>query len=495
MTARSIDRCREVGIRKVLGATKKQLIKQFIGESVIFSLLGLLSALLVIKLLIPAFNNLTELNLNLDWLGNLPVLFHIVLIILVTGILAGSYPAFILSSFKPVATLKGKSGRDLKNLFLRKALIIFQFSVSVFLIAGTLVIVKQLNFMKSRNLGFEKEQILVVDSKESSTWQNSETVKSEFKKNPSVIEAAASQSVPGAGLGEFWFRAEGLEGTEAQRMKVLKIDYDFLTMYNMEIISGRNFSKKFGTDSSDACLINETAAKLIGWDEKDISKKIHSVFNNEIAESFTLIGIVKDFHHESLNKIIEPIIISIRDSRNKLYISLKIKTENISETISFLENKMKEFEPSRNFEYFFLDEFYNRQYRTEEKTGNIFFYFTVLAIFIACLGLFGLASFIAEQSRKEISIRKVLGASVRNVLYLFFNRLIIFVVIANIIAWPVSYFIMNKFWLLNFPYRININAWIFLLSGLVSVFIALLSISYHSIKSAGANPVDSLRYE
>ena len=495
MTARSVERIREVGIRKVLGATKARLIKQFISESVIFSLLGLLLALLIIRLLMPAFNNLTGLDLSMNWFGNISVLVHIILIVLITGILSGSYPAFFLSSYQPVKTLKGKSSRDLKSQFLRKALIVFQFSVSVFLVAGTLIILNQMNFMKNRNLGFKKEQILVIKLKEISTSQKCETVKNEFKKNPNVIAAAASMSVPGARIGEFWFRPEGFKKNETQRMKVLYVDYDFMPMYKMEIESGRNFSKEFGTDSMEACLINETAAKLIGWDEKEIGKKIHTVYNNEITETSTLIGIVKDFHYESLNKIIEPMIIFIRDSRYNLYISLKIRTENLPETISFLKNKTKEFEPGRNFEYFFLDEFYNRQYRTEEKTGNIFFYFTVLAIFIACLGLFGLASFIAEQSRKEISIRKVLGASFRNVLYQFFNRLIIFVLIANIIAWPITYFIINKFWLLNFPYRININVWIFLLSGVISVFIAILSISYHSIKSAIANPVDSLKYE
>lgn len=492
-TARSATRAKEVGMRKVIGAHKKELIRQFLGESVIYCFLALIAALVLVQLTLPLFRSLsgTELRMNfaeMPWI--IPGLLGFVLFV---GIIAGSYPALFLSSFQPANVLKGSLKSGASNKRFRNILVVAQFIISVTLIIGTGIILNQLDYMKNTNLNFDKENVIFVRITDRKLQKSIDFIKEEFKQIPGVIKLGSSSVVPGQIADVTPYIPEGFPEDNSQLMESIDIDHDFLPALGIDIVEGRNFSTEFATDKKDAVLINETAVKKFGW-KKPVGKTIKAPGGGIMQwRTKTVIGVVKDFHLSSLHKIIMPLFIS-NETRFTDTISIKISRNSTQETLGLLREKWKEIDPYRPFEYSFLDETFDSQYRSDERLSKIFASFTVFAIFIACLGLFGLASFMSEQRTKEIGIRKVLGASVPGIVVLLSKNFLMLVIIANIIAWPIAYFSMNT-WLQNFAYRINIGLWIFILTGALSLCIALFTVSYQSIKASLLNPVDSIKYE
>jgi putative ABC transport system permease protein len=493
-TARSATRAKEVGMRKVIGAHKKELIRQFLGESIIYSFFSLLIALILVQLAMPLFRSLsgTELGINyaeMPWL--IPGLLGLVLFV---GILAGSYPALFLSSFQPVNVLKGSLKSGAANKRFRSILVVAQFIISVTLIIGTGIILNQLHYMKNTNPHFDKENVIFVRIIDEKIQKSLDFVKNELKKIPGVISVGASSVVPGQSADVIPYIPEGFQEDNSQLMEAIAVDYDLVPTLGIEIVDGRNFSTDFTTDKKEAVIINETAVKKFGWDSP-VGKTIKAPGDGFPMrwETKTIIGVVKDFHFSSLHKIILPLYIE-NDPSYSDTLSIKISPKNTTSTLSLLREKWKEIDPYRPFEYSFLDETFDSQYRPDERLSKIFASFTIFAIFIACLGLFGLASFMSEQRTKEIGIRKVLGASVPGIIVMLSKNFLKLVIIANIIAWPISYLAMKN-WLQNFAYRINIGLWIFMLTAALSICIALLTVSYQSVKASLSNPADAIKYE
>lgn len=495
-TARSATRAKEVGMRKVLGAHRMQLVKQFLGESVILSSLSLFLAIILAELLLRLFNSLTGKDLALPYFGNFGIFLGFFGIILVVGILAGLYPAFFLSAFNPLRTLKGKVGTAGKSSSFRHFLVVAQFAISIVLIIGTVIIQNQLSYMRNRNLGFNKEQVVIIPMPDPKARQAYKSIKTELMQNPSLISATASSSVPGKSFHVITYRAEDMPENEHQKMVSYFVDYDFLETLGIELAAGRNFSQEFSTDETSAFILNETAVKKLGWDSplnkqiiwpSDLRKK------DAIVKEGRVIGVVKDFNVTSLHQLIEPVILQIRP-KNFRSISARIKAENIPETLAFLRDKWMKFFPAFPFEYSFLDDDFEKLYRADEKVGQIVGIFSSFAIFVACLGLFGLASFTAEQRTKEIGIRKVLGASVSGMVILLSKEFAKWVLLANIFAWPIAYYAATR-WLQNFAYRTSIGVVVFVLAAVLALVIALATVSYQAIKTALANPVEALRYE
>ena len=489
-TARSTKRGREVGLRKVLGAHKKRLIVQFLTESVGYCFFALFLAINVVWLLVPAFNNLTGKEFAMSSLFNWAVIIVLLVLAALTGITAGSYPAFFLSSFQPIDTLRKKGQRGSKRSIIRTCLVIFQFTISIILVISTFIVLRQLNFMKNHNLGFKKEQVLAIRIKGRAIQEQFEAFKNELKKSASILEASYSNGIPGRAEAVLTTFLEGQPDSVSFTFDYIFSDYDFLKTYEIELLEGRDFSRDFGSDKEGAFLINQTAAAKLGWREQTIGKKIG--YSREVMRP--IVGIVKDFHYRSLKQIIGPLAIFLRP-RHDTYMSIKMNTDDISGTLSYIEKIWDAFEKERSFEYFFVDENFDSLYHSEERLSQIITLFSFIAIFVACLGLFGLTSYTAEQSTKEIGIRKVLGASTGSIVIQLSGNFLRWIFIANIIAWPLTYFVMKNYWLLNFPFRIPITLLTFVTAGLIAFFIALLTVSYQSIKAALANPVDSLRYE
>ena len=494
-TARSATRAKEVGMRKTLGAVRSRLIGQFLGESLIYSYLAMILSVVLLKLFIPLFNGLIGRELSANFI-QAPWLIAVFMgLAAFIGVFAGSYPAFFLSSFQAVSVLKGRIKAGASNSRFRRSLVVFQFAISVALIIGTLTVYKQIVFMKNRKLGFDKEYVIVISGMNDSMRKSYRSIRNELMNLPGVVDVGASDIVPSRGRLVAPFLPEGFAENQVQTMDYLDVDAHYIPAMGMEIATGRNFSEDFGTDPDESVIINETAAKKFGWDDPVGKKFIFRTGEGSDRKTINMsvIGVVKDFHMRSLRERIEPLIIFYDYSSLRSF-SIRIASDNIVHTMSLLEKKWNEFEPNKPFNYLFLDDAFDSQYRGEEKFRNITLYFSLLAIFIGCLGLFGLASFTAEQRTKEIGIRKVLGATNLNIVYLISKEYTWLVLLANIIAWPVAYYAMNR-WLQNFAYRINIGLWTFLLAGALAFVIALLTVSFQAIKAALANPVDSLRYE
>jgi len=496
-TARSASRAREVGMRKVLGSHKSQLIKQFLSESIVMSIIGLLLGILLVILALPAFNGLAGKEFNSAQLMSSTVLLGLLGIIIVTGIIAGSFPAFILSAFDPVIVLKGKLSSASKNSSLRKILVVVQFSISVFMIIGILIIIRQLDYIKNRNLGFNKEQMVVMpffgNRRNEETAGRFDALRNRISQNPSVVSASFSIDVPGGDMGFDAFLPEGKSSEETLRAMRYWVGYNFVKTYGMEIIKGRDFSESFSTDADQALIINERAAAVLGWGDDVLGKQLVNVSRDN--RPGTIVGVVKDFHSASMRMEISPVVLAL-EPRFFGRISVRLHPENVPSTLSFLENTLREIYPEREFafSYYFIDDDFRSKYPEEEKIREIYLTFGFFAVFIACLGLFGLASFTVEQRTKEIGVRKVLGASVQEIALLLSKEFFKWVLVANIIAWPLAYYVMNN-WLENFAYRIGIKLDIFIFSGIIAVVIAMFTVSYHSIKAARANPVDALKYE
>jgi len=487
-TARSANRATEIGIRKVIGSQRSQLVKQFLFESVLMSLAGLVIGVLLVLLFLPFFNNLVGKEMEIGALLQFSVLAGILGIVLLTGFVAGSFPAFILSAFDPIKVLKGKLRSASKNIVLRKTLVVFQFSISVFMIIGVITVIKQLDYIKNTSLGFHKEQMAVITS----PGDNSDVLRQKILQNPGVESVTFSGNVPGIFIGYMPFNPSR-EDTQKEAMRAFQMiaGYDFLKTYDLELKWGRNFSREFATDAEDAIIINEKTADILGWGEDAIGKKLYNVADNNREK--TVIGVVKDFHLMSLKQEISPLVLELEPELYR-FVSVKLNPDSIPQTLAFLEEVFREVRPDREFSYYFIDDAFRQMYPEEEKVGQIYLTFGLLAIFVASLGLFGLSSFAAAQRTKEIGVRKVLGASIREIVIMLSKEFTGLILLANFLAWPLAYFVMHG-WLRSFAYRIGVTWDIFLVSGLLAMAIGLLTISYQSVKAAVSNPANSLRYE
>lgn len=492
-TARSAGRAKEVGLRKVMGSHRSQLISQFQVESMILSIISMLIALILVKLSIPYFNNLSGKELTLSNYFNWEMILAVFVITLLTGFLAGIYPALIISAFQPARVLKGDFKSGTKTGLLRSSLVVFQYTASIILIIGTLVVMNQLSYIRNTKLGFDKDHVLILNNAYL-LGRQAETFKNEMLAIPQFKSATISGflPVPSKRYNNSILPEGEASNKNATSMENWTVDYDYIKTLGMKILKGRNFSRDFSSDDSEAVIINQEAAKQFGWDEPP-GKRLGRFINDKgDIENFTVIGVVENFHFESLRNTIAPMVIFLGND-NEL-ISFRINTGNISGTIDLLKDKWKKFLPNQPFEYSFLDEDFNAVYRVEQKLGEIFGVFALLAILIGCIGLFGLAAHTAQQKTKQIGIRKVLGASVSNITRLLSKEFVILVCIANIIAWPIAYFIMNK-WLQYFAYRTSFTILTFIIAGIISITIALIAVSYQSVKAALVKPVDSLKYE
>ena len=490
-TARSTGRAREVGIRKVAGAEKKQLINQFLGEALFTTFISAGIAVLIIIFCLPYFRYLTGKDIELNFIST-GIILCIILIPLAVGLLAGSYPAFFLSAFHPIDTLKGAFGHTKKGAKLRKGLVVFQFAISILLIISMIIVTQQLGFMRNQDLGFDKEQIVVLSLRGSGeARQKYNVLKNEFMKHSTIVSASASYTVPGRNPNSNAMLPEGFTGDQWQTFLINWADYDYLETYKIELAAGRDFSRDFETDKDGAFILNEAAVQSLGWNSPEDA--IGKTWNLGNRRKGKVIGVTKDYHFSSLHQKISPLVIHL-DPNYFVFLSLRFTTGSVSETLSFIEEKWKELVPDEPFSYFFLDEDFDRQYRAEEQVQIIVSLFTIMGMVIACLGLFGLASFSVEQRKKEIGVRKVLGSANHKIVSLLIKDFLILVLIANVAAIPVGWLSMNK-WLQNFAFRTDLSIWIFILSGLTALAIALLTVSFQAIKAATANPVDSLRYE
>jgi putative ABC transport system permease protein len=444
----------------------------------------------------PVFRNISGKDLTIGFLMNPFLLMGLFGLILVISLVGGSYPAFFLSAFRPVEVMQGKLRRGAKNSVMRIALVTLQFTVSIVLIIGTLVVSRQLNYIKNRNLGYEKDHVIMVKMKNPATQKNYEAIKSVYRQHPDVLKVSGSATSP---HGWNDFRAEhavGKPDNEYFMMFAQFIDEDFLDLYDIKIIEGRDFSKEFPADPKESIIINETTMKKLGWQENPINQEIEvGLTSKGEKRRYKIIGVVQDYHFQSLHEEISPLVLfnsCLHGNFNQ--ISIRIKSENIQDTLGFLESKWQEFDSKFPFEYSFVDEQFDVLYRTEERLGQLFGYFTLLAVFIGCLGLFGLTSFAAEQRTKEIGIRKVLGASVPGIIMLLVREFTKWVLLAVIVAWPVGYFVMKN-WLQNFAYRTSLAWDTFLLAAALALVISIITVSYQAVKAAVADPVTALKYE
>ncbi len=491
-TARSMNRAREVGMRKVLGSLRRQLIGQFLAESIVLSLLALGFAIVLIELSLPYFNNITRMTLDLHYFKGMALPGLIVLASLV-GILAGCYPAFFLSSFQPASVLKDQSSSGTRGVGFRNGLVTFQILISIALLFSAAVIEKQMEYIQNKPLGFEKEYMMIIQ-RASSLGLQRQAFKQTLLNHTGVVEITGSNSMPGGAFNEAPFHPEGLPGTLT--LYDFIVDSGFLETMGLELVEGRSFSENLKTDLESSVIINETAVKQFSLRNPLGKRLIMSTSNPEDSPTFTIIGIVHDFNFLSLHEEIGPLMIRGMDAKsaNLRYLIIKIRPENIQKTLEFLEQTWKTFVPGSPFLYSFLDDRLDNLYRSEQTTRNIVEVFTGLAVLIACLGLFGLVAFISEQRTKEIGIRKVLGASVEGIILLLLQSYLKLFLIAFVIAAPLAYSIMNR-WLQNFVYRTNISLGVFFIAASASVLIILLAVGSQTIRAARANPMDALRYE
>ena len=503
-TARSVERAREVGIRKVVGGLRRQLITQFITESVIVNSIALVLALGLVFLLQNAFNTLLHTNLSLSYLfirglGGHGILLGLIVIVVCGIFLSGLYPAFVLSSFKPISVLKGKLSSSGKGVVFRKALVIGQFGVTVALMIGSIVVLRQLSFMNNKELGFNMDHVLVVKAPVLTNWDSTyisriNNFKEELKQLTQVKGAATSWNVPGGDIGRsFNVRQADSATTNRFTVRHTGIDYDYLDVYGIKLLAGRNFTPadhNADWDKLHNTLINRSAAKLLGFSspEAAIGKAIISG-----TKRWDVIGVVEDYHQKSLRYPLEPIRFMPAYNTDS-EISVKITATDVSKTIAAIKQKYETFFPGNSFDYTFLDERFKRQYENEQLFSKAFVIFAALAIFVACLGLFGLAMFATFKRTKEIGVRKILGASVPDILVLVSKEFLGLVLIASIIAFPVAWYAMTS-WLENFAYRITINWWVFAAAGFAALLIAMITVSLQAVKAAVANPVKSLRTE
>jgi putative ABC transport system permease protein len=486
-TARSVKRAKEVGLRKMFGAQRPQLIKQFLSESSLLALLGTIIGIALIALSLPAFNQLSGKEFSLNYLVGAPTIAALFIIIVATGFISGSFPAFILSAFQPVRTLRGRLGTSKQSGTFRKILVVFQFSISIFMILGFIVILQQLDYIKNTDLGFDRDHLVIIRG----GGRQPDALRDSISKIPNVTSVSLPISVPGEFAGDESYYLPGKDPNSSVRASVFLVDFDFIETFGMEILWGRDFSREYSTDVADAVIINETFARQLGLGPDVIGQQIIEVADSKIRP--IVVGVIKDFHHQSLKLRINPMLLDI-PPQGFGFVAARITPHNVSATLEGIETIWKKQFPNREFNHYFVDDNYRQRYPEEDKMQTIYLIFGFLAIFVACLGLYGLASFATEQRAKEIGIRKVLGATVPNITFNLSKDFLRLVLLANIIAWPLGFYVMNN-WLDHFAYRIGIEWWVFLASGLLAQLIALLTVSQQALKSALSNPADTLQYE
>jgi len=491
-TARSMKRSKEVGLRKVVGAHKMQLIYQFLGESMIYSFMALIAGLILVEISLPTFNQLLDKNLTLSLFHHWRPIILLLGLVLLVGAIAGSYPAFYLSAFQPVKVLKGGLTKGSGKSAVRNVLVIVQFAISIFLIITSALVYNQLNYVSNKKLGFTKEQVLIIPLRGQRLFDKADIIKTELQNLSCVLNVATSRFVPGRDMDGSGFIPEGYEENNPIIIFNNQVDYSYLKTMQINLVEGRDFSREFSTDSL-AAIINQTLVKKLGWDEP-LNKKL-TAFGRDGPFDLTVIGVAEDFHFRSLHDVIEPSIMFIGRNNNR-FLNVRLNPGDHQQNLEMIRNKWKEVEASMPFDYYFLDSDFDKLYKAEQRVGEIFIYFTLIAIIIACLGLFGLASYNAEQKKKEIGIRKALGSSVLHIVVMLSRQFSKWVIIANVIAWPVTYFFMSE-WLGNFAYSIRIldKWWIFIISALAALTIALITVLYQAIKAALINPVDAIKYE
>ncbi len=491
-TAQSSKRAKEVGIKKVSGSSRGMLIGQFISESVILTFLSLLIAILIIKFSLPFFNNLLQVNLELNFFDSWVTIPALIILSIIVGLLAGGYPAFYLSSFSPYAVLKGSLKNSMKNGRLRSVLVVFQFTISIMLIIGTTIMFHQIRYMVNKDLGFNKEHLIVIQRAEA-VGKRINAFKEAVGRIPGVIKVSASTAVPGHNNNNNGYMIEG-RSSETFLLGTAWVDYDFIETYGMQLSSGRNFDQSHATDK-DACIVNERAIKQYGITAPFTTRFVNPSEDPSKPDYLPIIGIMKDFHYESLRSEIAPYMFKFKKEGNSWgYISIRMSSNSPSSTINEIEKTWKEFTSNDPMQYFFMDKDFERLYKEEKQSANLAILFTFLAILIASLGLFGLTSFTVEQRTKEMGVRKAMGATVSSLFVLISREIVLLVCISTLIAWPIMYFI-SKNWLQNYHYRINLPLFDFLLGFIIAIAIALITISYRTIKSARVNPSESLRYE
>lgn len=494
-TARSVKRAMEIGVRKTLGAGRFSLIKQFLAESTLLAMLAFFLSLGLVQLSLPAFNAFVEKSLTINPLVNADALLLFFALALVIGLLAGSYPAFYLSSFQAVRVFRERSLKDSASGLLRKFLVVFQFGISIVLIIGTLIIYQQWNFLRNKDLGYDKENLLFVPIPSLSQY---ETLKLQLQQNPNILSVTASNKrLTNALSSNLGFEAENFEQDPKNptSIKIVTIDHDFMKTLETKLVAGRDFSKEYGSDDTEAFILNEAAVEMIGWDDPVGKWFKTSEFNDGAwaERSGKIIGVVSDFNMESLHNDIRPVVYYV--SKTWLnWMTIRLNSTNTPQTIDYIKDKWVQYGSEQAFDYTFMDERIDELYRSEARYFSLFTIFTLIAIFIGSLGIFGLSAFTAEQRTKEIGIRKVFGASVGNIVVLLskeFTRLVLF---GFILAAPIAYLIMNR-WLNDFTYRIDIGWWPFVISGLLAFVVAWITAGFQSVRAAVANPVKSLRWE
>lgn len=489
-TARSGKRAKEVGVRKVVGASRKMLIGQFLTESIIQSFIALFLAYVLVELFLPGFNNIMESNLNLFNSHLSETILFSLLITLFYGIFAGSYPAFFLSGFQPVSVLKGDLTKTKSGALLRKSLVVIQFTASTILIIGMIIIFTQISYLHNKDIGFNGEQVLVVPLQTDQMTENFRNYKDIFLKNSNVLSVSRSSYLPGDSPNQNMYSLEGNE--EKIPLWNLEVDYDFLETLDIKLLEGRDFNREMESDSIPYFILNEAAVEFLNI-ENPIGRKMGTFINQQGDMRFgNIVGVVKDFHIEGFNQPIRPMVLSIRNF--VWFASFKIAAQDMNTTINYIEEEWNKLEPSHPFRYKFLDQKFGALLKQQESFGTIFLCLTILAIIISAMGLFGLASYTAEQRTKEIGIRKVLGATVRQIMNMLTKDFIKLVLVANIFAWPISY-LLAKNWLSNFSYQIDIPILPFVFATILAVLIALITVSSQAYYAANSDPVDALKYE
>jgi putative ABC transport system permease protein len=494
-TARAITRAREVGVRKAIGSQRRQLVVQFLSESALLNGFAIIIALLIVLLAIPGFNRLSGQHLSFSLFSEVNFWIGLISLFLVGVFFSGLYPAFVLSGFRPIEVLNGKMTSTKQSALLRKSLVVFQFAASLFLLIGTITVYRQIQYMRKQSLGINIDQTLVVNAPivgiDSTFLQKMTAFKQELQQQSSIHSVTVSTSIPGEAVG--WnaggIKLVGADESAANQYRVIGVDYDYIKTYGLKLIAGRPFSKEFGSDKHSV-IFNRKGIEQLGFTKpaEALGKKI-----DFWGDQYTIEGITENFHQQSLREAYEPLILRLIPDVNG-FMSVKTNAAKASETISAVKAEWKKFFPGNTFEYFFLDDHFDEQYKADQRFGQVFTLFTSLAILVACLGLFGLASFTTLQRTKEIGIRKVLGASVINILNLLFREFALLLLIAFIIAAPVAWFTTSN-WLQGYAFRIGLQWTYFVLPFAMIIAIALITVSFQSIKTAIANPVKSLRTE
>ena len=487
-TARSVERAKEVGIRKVIGAAKNQLALQFIGESIILCTIAFFVAVGLTALGLPYFNELAGKTVSTGIFVEPINILYLFILAMTIGTIAGIYPAIILSSFKPVSVLKGRFSTGTKGILLRKSLVVVQFTISITLIIGTIVIYNQMQFMQNQDLGFNKEQTLVIPSE---IGNSQDALINSISKIPGVKGTALTSSVPGSGNPAAYSEIENQQGDlQVANLDLYFVNEDYIKQLGMEIVAGRDFSRDFASDSSQAMIINEKAVTLLGY--ANAEDAIGANYQ-QWGSNGEVIGVVKDFNFRSLQQEISPITMRL-DPTSTYIITVKIEGNNTAQTLASIEETWQSMIPAAPFEYYFLDELFDNQYQAEEQFKDLFMSFALLAIFISCLGLLGLAAYSTIQRKREIGIRKIIGASVSSIINLLSKEFVKLVAIAFIISAPLAWYFMHN-WLEDFAYKIDIKWWMFVVAGLGSMIIALVTVSFQAIKAATSNPVKSISIE